>query len=387
MIRNSFLLVLFSLLCTGAQAATIVPSPPQLSAKAYLLIDATSGEVLAEHNADMPLPPASLTKMMTSYLLAKEISEGRISESDTVTISENAWSQNPLFKGSSLMWIEPGTEVSIADLQRGVIISSGNDATVAVAEHIAGSEAVFAQMMNANAEKLGMVDTYYVNSHGLPDPNHVTTARDLAILAKAMITEHPEQYAIYKEREFTYNNIRQYNRNTLLSEDASVDGLKTGHTEEAGYCLVASAERRGMRLISVVLGTDSKSRRKNETRSLLNYGFRFFETSTVFAAMTELEKPRIWKGAEDYVSVGIEHETILTLPRGKSKHVDTSVELNEELVAPLVKGERVGTVRLSLDGETVFKGPVVALVPVERGGFFARLWDSVLMWIAGLFKA
>lgn len=387
MIRNFSVLVF--LLCFGltAQAATIVPSPPQLSAKAYLLIDAVSGEVLAEQNADMPLPPASLTKMMTSYILAKEITEGRISESDTVTISENAWSQNPLFKGSSLMWIEPGTEVSIADLQRGVIISSGNDATVAVAEHIAGSEAVFAQMMNANAEKLGMVDTYYVNSHGLPDPNHVTTARDLAILAKAMILEHPDQYAIYKEREFTYNNIRQYNRNTLLSEDGSVDGLKTGHTEEAGYCLVASAERRGMRLISVVLGTDSKSRRKNETRSLINYGFRFFETSTVYAPMTELEKPRVWKGAEDYVSVGIEHETILTLPRGKEKHVDTQVELNEDLEAPLVKGERVGTVRLSLDGETVFKGPVVALVPVEPGGFFARLWDTVLMWVAGLFKA
>lgn len=367
--------------------AAIVPAPPQLTAKAYLLIDATSGEVLAEHNADLPLPPASLTKMMTSYLLAREISEGRISEDDRVMISENAWSQNPIFKGSSLMWIEPGTEVSIADLQRGIIISSGNDATVAVAEHIAGSESVFAQMMNATAQKLGMVDTYYVNSHGLPDPNHVTTARDLALLAQAMIRDHPEQYAIYREKEFTFNNIRQYNRNTLLAEDASVDGLKTGHTEEAGYCLVASAERRGMRLVSVVMGTDSKQRRKNETRSLLNYGFRFFETATVFEAMTELEKPRIWEGAQDYVSVGVEHETVLTLPRGKRKHLDTRVELNPDIVAPLVKGERVGTVRLSLDGETVYTGPVVALVPVEQGGFFARLWDKLLMWIAGLFAA
>jgi len=384
--KRYFILTFFlSLLPLATQAAGIVPAPPQLTAEAYLLIDAVSGEVLAEHNADLPLPPASLTKMMTSYLLAKEISEGRMSESDMVSISENAWSQNPLFQGSSLMWIEPGTEVSIADLQRGIIISSGNDATVAIAEHIAGSEAVFAQMMNATAEKLGMVDTYYVNSHGLPDPDHITTARDLAILSRAMITEHPEQYAIYKEREYTYNNIRQYNRNTLLAEDASVDGIKTGHTEAAGYCLVASAERRGMRLISVVLGTDSKQRRKSESRSLLNYGFRFFETSAVFEPMTELEKPRIWEGAQDYVPVGIEQETILTLPRGRQKHLETRVELNEHIVAPLVKGERVGTVKLVLEGETVFTGPAVALVPVEQGGFFARLWDKVLMWIAGLF--
>lgn len=383
----SFFLTLATCVNFSAQAASIVPAPPQLSAKAYLLIDVASGAVLAQSNADLPLPPASLTKMMTSYVLAKEIAEGRVGENDMVTISENAWSQNPLFKGSSLMWIEPGKNVSIADLQRGIIISSGNDATVAVAEHVAGSEAVFAQMMNANANKLGMIDTYYVNSHGLPDPNHVTTARDLATLAKAMIVEHPEQYSIYKEREFTYNNIRQYNRNTLLGEDASVDGLKTGHTKEAGYCLVASAKRRGMRLVSVVMGTSSTRARKNETRSLLNYGFRFFETATVFEDMTELEKPRIWKGAQDYVPVGIEKQTLLTLPRGKSKHLDTQVKMDEDLIAPLAKGDRVGTVTLTLDGETVFKGPVVALVAVEPGGLFARLWDMVLMWVAGLFKA
>jgi len=391
MTRLAFVFLLafatFATFATSAtQAASIVPSPPQLAAKAYFLVDAQSGTVLAEHNADMPLPPASLTKMMTSYVLAKEITEGRINESDMVTVSENSWSQNPLFNGSSLMWIEPGKDVSIEDLQRGIIISSGNDATVAVAEHLAGSEAVFAEMMNTNAEKLGMVDTYYVNSHGLPHPDHVTTARDLAILAKAMINDHPDQYAIYKEREFTYNNIRQYNRNTLMSEDPTVDGLKTGHTEAAGYCLVASAERRGMRLISVVMGTSSTRARKNETRSLLNYGFRFYETSTVFEPMTELEKPRIWKGQEDYVPVGLLDETVLTLPRGKKKHLVTAVEVNNELVAPLAKGDAVGTVTLSLDGETVFHAPVVALVAVEPGGFFARLWDIILMWIASIFS-
>ena len=381
------LVLLLALTAFGVQAATIVPSPPQIAAKAYLLVDASSGAVLAEHNADMPLPPASLTKMMTSYVLATEIHEGRLQESDRVTVSENAWSQNPIFAGSSLMWIEPGMQVSIGDLQRGIIISSGNDATVAVAEHLAGSEAVFAQMMNSHAEKLGMVDTYYVNSHGLPHPDHLTTARDLATLAKAMINEHPEQYAIYKEREFTYNDIKQYNRNILLAEDPTVDGLKTGHTEEAGYCLVASAERRGMRLISVVMGTSSERARKNETRSLLNYGFRFFETGTQFEAGQELDKPRIWKGAADYISVGILDETVLTLPRGKKKHLATRVELNPEIVAPVAVGDELGTVVLTLDGETVFRGPLVALEAIEPGGFFSRLWDMILMWIASLFKA
>jgi D-alanyl-D-alanine carboxypeptidase (penicillin-binding protein 5/6) len=230
-----------------------------------------------------------------------------------------------------------------------------------------------------------MVDTYYVNSHGLPHPDHVTTARDLATLAKAMINDHPEQYAIYKEREFTYNGITQYNRNSLLAEDPTVDGLKTGHTQEAGYCLVASAERRGMRLISVVMGTRSTSARKNDTRSLLNYGFRFFETSTVFEAGEELDKPRIWKGQQDYVPVGILEETVLTLPRGKKKHLATSVELNENIEAPVAVGEELGTVVMTLDGETVYRGPVVALTAVEPGGFFARLWDILLMWIASLF--
>lgn len=381
-----FLAVLLTFSAAFVQAVTIVPAPPEVAAKAWLLVDADSGEVLAEHNADLPLPPASLTKMMTSYVLAEEINEGRVAESDMVSISENAWSQNPIFAGSSLMWIEPGMEVSIADLQRGIIISSGNDATVAVAEHIAGSEAVFAQMMNATAEKLGMVDTYYVNSHGLPDPNHITTARDLAILARAMIEDHPEQYAIYSEKDFTFNNIKQYNRNTLMSEDPTVDGLKTGHTKEAGYCLVASAERRGMRLISVVMGTSSTRARKNETRSLLNYGFRFFETSTLYEPMTELEKPRIWKGKQDYVPVGLIDKTVLTLPRGKRKQLDTEVVIDHQLVAPISVGDKVGSVKLTLDGETVFRSPIVALADVEKGGLFARLWDIVLMWIADLFS-
>ena len=384
MTKRLFISVL-AVFALTANAQDMVPSPPQIEATAYILVDATSGAVLAEHNADMPLPPASLTKMMTAYVLASEVEAGRVSPDDMVVVSENAWSQNPVFAGSSLMWIEPGKDVSIQDLERGIVISSGNDATVAVAEHLAGSEAVFSEMMNTQAQALGMKDSYFVNSHGLPDPNHVVTARDLATLAAAMIRDFPGHYAIYKEPEFTYNNIRQYNRNSLLGEDPSVDGLKTGHTKEAGYCLVASAKRGGMRLISVVMGTKSTKARKNETRSLLNYGFRFFETVEVFGPRQELENPRIWKGQQDTIEVGLIDETVLTLPRGKSKNLVTTVTVQPQLVAPLAVGDPVGTVTLSIEGHTVFEAPVVALVAVEPGGFFSRLWDSVLMWVAGLF--
>jgi D-alanyl-D-alanine carboxypeptidase (penicillin-binding protein 5/6) len=325
--------------------------------------------------------------MMTAYLLAEEINEGRIDETDMVQISENAWSQNPRFQGSSLMWIEPRVPVSVEDLQRGVIISSGNDATVAVAEYVAGSESVFVEMMNATAERLGMRDTHFENSHGLPHPAHLTTARDLAILVNAMIRNHPEQYKIYGEKSFTYANITQENRNALLWEDPSVDGVKTGHTEAAGYCLVSSAEREGMRLISVVMGTSSKSARKNETRALLNYGFRFFETNVVYGPLTELDNVRVWKGAVDQVAVGLLDQVVLTLPRGKSQELETIVDVDEELIAPLAVGDKLGDVVLKLGGDTVYRGPLLALEAVEEGGLFSRLWDIILMWFAALFRA
>ncbi len=381
------LIVLLILASLGARAATVVPSAPQVAASAYILVDANSGAVLVEHNADQPLPPASLTKMMTAYVLAGEIEAGRVGKDDMVVVSENAWSQNPVFKGSSLMWIEPGKDVSVEDLERGIIISSGNDATVAVAEHVAGSETAFAGLMNSNARALGMTGSYFLNSHGLPAPEHVVTARDLAILARAMIENYPEHYALYKEREFTYNGIRQYNRNTLLAEDPSVDGLKTGHTEEAGFCLVASAEREGMRLVSVVMGTDSPNARKNASRTLLNYGFRFFETSELFSSGQELDKPRIWKGARDEVSVGVIDATLVTLPRGKQDSIERVIDIRKPLLAPLERGAEVGSVRLMLEGETVYEAPLVALQAVEQGGFFSRLWDSIVMWISSLFSA
>lgn len=370
-----------------AGAQPIVPSPPQVAADAYILMDARTGEVIAEDNADVQLPPASLTKLMTSYVLANEISEGRLSRDDTVVISENAWSQNPLFTGSSLMWIEPGMEVSIGDLERGIVISSGNDATVAVAEHIAGSEGAFAALMNRHAETLGLDSSHFVNSHGLPHPEHLTTARDLATLAAAIIQRFPEHYARYSERDFTFNDIRQYNRNRLLNEDPSVDGLKTGYTREAGYGLVASARRGDMRLVSVVMGTRSTTVRKNETRGLLNYGFRFYETVPLLDAGAELDKPRVWKGSRDYVPVGVNEEVVLTLPRGKRQDLQQQVVLEEDLLAPLAAGDVVGQLTLLLDGEVQQQLPVVALAPVEAGGFFARLWDMVLMWIARIFGA
>ena len=382
-----FLVLLLAAFSLPANSVTIVPSPPQVAAKAYILIDANSGVVLAEQNADIALPPASLTKLMTSYVLSGEISAGRVNDTDMVVVTKNSWSQNPLFNGSSLMWIEPGMDVSISDLKRGIIISSGNDATVAVAEHLAGNVSAFADMMNGTAESLGMDGTNFVNPHGLPDPNHVTTARDLATLAISLIQKYPEEYAVYKEREFTYNDIRQYNRNTLLAEDPSVDGLKTGYTKVAGYGMVTSAKRRDMRLVAVVLGTKSPNSRKSESRSLLNYGFRFFETLIYFSTMEELEKPRVWKGQQDYVSVGVRDEVVLTLQRGKKKSLSTVVEVDQEISAPVALGDKLGIVKLMLDGEVVEEVPLVALETVEPGNFFARLWDVVLMWISSLFSA
>jgi D-alanyl-D-alanine carboxypeptidase (penicillin-binding protein 5/6) len=370
----------------GVSAQGIVPKAPDIAARAYLLIDATTGTTLVEENADEQLPPASLTKLMTGYVLASELAAGRISRDDQVTVSRNAWSQNPIFNGSSLMWIEPRKPVTIGELEQGIVVSSGNDATVAVAEHIAGSEAAFADLMNKYAVELGLRDSYFMNSHGLPHPQHLVTARDLATLSNAIIRDYPDHYRIYSQREYTYNDITQYNRNSLLGEDPSVDGLKTGYTREAGYGLVASAERNGMRLISVVMGTDSPRARKQETRSLLNYGFRFFDTETAVDGGKELEKPRVWKGKTDFISVGIADDLVLTLPRGKSDDIEQTLRLVDPIEAPLAVGDAVGELTLTLDGEVLVQEPVVALEPLERAGFFARLWDMILMWIAALFR-
>lgn len=368
----------FSIMSASAQ---IIPSPPQVSAKGYFLVDYTTGKVIAEGNPDTKLAPASLTKMMTSYVIGVEIEAGNISPSDQVTISENAWAKN--FPESSKMFIEVGKQVSVEDLNRGIIIQSGNDACVAMAEHIAGSESAFADLMNAHAEKLGMTNSHFVNSHGLDTNEHYTTPRDMATLGAALIRDVPEEYAIYKEKSFTYNGIKQYNRNSLLW-DASldVDGIKTGHTSEAGYSLVTSAVKNDMRLIAVVMGTDSERARKVESKKLLNYGFRFFETITPYKAGDAFADQRVWMGNKETVSLGIMEDTPITIPRGQSKNLKANFELDKTLQAPLAKGTKVGTLFLQLEGEDIAQYPLVTLEEIQEGGFFSKIYDYLRLQIA-----
>ena len=361
----------------------LVPAPPAINADSYLLVDFDTGTVLVDHNADLQLPPASLTKLMTAYVLAQEVELGRLSLDDTVPVSRNAWSQNPVFKGSSLMWIEPGKPVTVAELERGIVISSGNDATVAIAEHIAGSEAAFVDLMNRYAQEMGLTGTHFENSHGLPHPEHLSTARDLAATAVAAIRDHPERYAVYKEQSYTYNVITQYSRNHLLREDDSVDGLKTGYTRVAGYGLVASAQREGMRLVSVVMGSSSTASRKSETRSLLNYGFRFYETVRPLSADMTLTEDRVWKGQAQQVALGVTKDVVLTLPRSTAQ-IDLSTEVIKPLVAPLAMGDVVGRVVMTRSGEPVGEVPLEVLQAIEPAGFFARLWDAILLWFQQL---
>lgn len=357
-------------------SAVVIPPPPSVAAKGYVLIDHHTGHVIAETNADIQLAPASLTKMMTSYVIGVEIANGNISESDVVVVSENAWAKN--FPGSSVMFIEAGKEVTVGDLNRGIIIQSGNDACVAMAEHIAGSEEAFVSMMNAHAAKLGMNSTKFVNSHGLHDGSHYTTARDMAILASALINDVPEEYALYKEKEFTYNDIKQYNRNSLLwDKSLNVDGIKTGHTSDAGYSLVTSATQGEMRLVSVVMGTESERARKNENKKLLKYGFRFFETVTPYKAGDSFVSHRIFMGDTETVDLGINQDTPITIPRGQVKNLKANFKLDTKLEAPIAKGQVVGKLFLQLEGEDIAEYPLVTLQEVQEGGLIDQAFDYI----------
>lgn len=367
-------------LCARAQQPALIPAPPQLSASAYLLMDADTGEVLVEHQADKRLPPASLTKMMTSYIVSEEIEQGRISADDQVRISVDAWR-----KGGSKMFVREGTQVRLMDLMRGVIVQSGNDASIALAEHIAGSEDGFADLMNQTAAQLGMSNTQFKNATGWPAEGHYTTARDLAILARALIRDHPEHYDIYSERYFSYNGINQPNRNRLLFRDESVDGIKTGHTEAAGYCLVASAVRRDMRLISVVMGTDSEDSRAAETEKMLSYGFRHFQTRSLYAAGEQIETSRVWAGRAEQVKLGVAEEVRLTLPRGAEEQLEAQVHIDETIKAPVATGDELGRLTVDLGEERLVDVPLVALEPVEEAGFFARLIDAIKLFFISLF--
>lgn len=364
--------------------AIIIPKPPQLAAKAYVLMDAQTGRILVEQNADKLLPPASLTKIMTSYIAVEEILRGRLAESDKVYITDDAWRRGGSASGGSTMFLKPRSEVAVIDLLRGVIIQSGNDASIALAQHIAGSEGAFADVMNQTAALIGMQNTQYANSTGLPAEGHITTARDLSLLAQATIYDHPEHYSIYAEKDFEHNGIKQDNRNRLLFRDSSVDGLKTGHTEAAGFGLVATAKKEGMRLISVVLGTRSEEARAVESQKLLSYGFRYFTTHTVLKGEQPLVNSPIWQGLTDTLALGVQADLVLTVPRGSEDKLELTTEVPKTIKAPIEAGQVVGSLAIKFDGKELYSGDILALHDVKQAGFFARLWDSLMLLIQGL---
>lgn len=374
--RHTILLGLLWLLCSGTVLAMAapVPTPPELTARSYFLQDHHSQRALAQKNADSPMEPASLTKIMTSYVVLREIAAGHVALEDEVTVSQKAW-RTP----GSRSFIEVGKRLSLETLLKGIIIQSGNDACVAIAEFVAGSEDTFAQMMNTEARRLGMENSHFTNSTGLPDERMRTTARDLALLTSALVREFPEEYKWFAVQKFTYNDITQYNRNKLLWRDDSVDGVKTGHTEGAGYCLVASALRDNMRLISVVLDTDSVTIRTQESQALLNYGFRFFETHRLYAGGESLAVARIWKGATSELSVGLMDDLYVTIPRRRYGELRAQLKLKSTINAPVLRGERLGVVGVSLSEEPLVEEPAVALEGVPEGTLWRRLADEALL--------
>ena len=376
--RQSFAFVLVIFLFTSGTCAAApmpMPAPPIIGAKSYLVMDSKTGRTLAEMDADMQLAPASLTKIMTTYVVFSALQQGQISLEDEVTVSEKAW-RSP----GSRMFIEVGSQVTVEDLLLGMIVQSGNDASVALAEYIAGSESVFAEMMNQYASRLGMSSSHFVNATGLPAEGHITTARDLALLARAMVAEFPDLYQWHSVREFTYNDIKQRNRNSLLWRDDSVDGLKTGHTDAAGYCLVASAKRDGMRLISVVLGTSSIKSRADGSQALLNYGFRFFETRLLFKAGEQISTARIWKSANEYSRLGVLEDLYITVRRGFYDKLESKLDIPAILLAPIAAGQPIAELSVSLDNEQLVTASLRALDDNPSGSFWQRTKDSVDLW-------
>ena len=371
-----------------ANTSALIPAAPKLATKSYILMDADSGEILAGEKIDEPMHPASLTKMLTSYIGEAEINAGNIQRQDKVLVSEKAWRM-----GGSTMFIEVGDRVPVEELLKGIIIVSGNDASVAMAEHIAGSEEGFAQMMNGTARKLGMVNTHFVNSSGWPADDHYSTARDLAILSRHIVQDYPEDYHLYAQKYYQYGVNkrtgeplrRQANRNRLLWTNPSVDGLKTGHIEATGYHLAATALRDGRRLITVLMGASSEKQRAEEAQKLLTYGFRFFENVDVKRGGQPLESIHIWKGAEDEVNVMIEKDLIVTVPRGTGKDLTAIMKLDSTIEAPITRGQQLGSLRVMRGEEVVKEVPLLAQRSVERGGLLKRIWDSIVMFFSNLF--
>jgi D-alanyl-D-alanine carboxypeptidase (penicillin-binding protein 5/6) len=357
------------------EAAVVKPTPPAIKARAYILQDYDSGTVLVEVNADEPMEPASLTKMMTVYVALAQLADGKFQMDDLVRISKKAWKM-----GGSKMFIEVGKQVPVEDLLKGIIIQSGNDASVALAEFVAGDEFAFADLMNQYARQLGMTNSNFVNASGLPQPEHYSTARDMANLAVALIRDFPVHYPLHAVRSYTWNNITQYNRNPLLRRDDSVDGVKTGHTQSAGYCLVASAKQGDMRLVSALMGSASEDSRITETQALLRYGFRFFETNRVYESGTPITRVRVWQGQSEQLEMGIADDLYLTVPRGQLGKLATGIVVEEKILAPVHVGQQLGVVSISLDGQAIAQRPLVALAEMPQGGLWRRMSDTVKLW-------
>ena len=356
------------------------PPPPSVTGNAWLLMDYASGQVLAGENVDERVEPASITKVLTSYVIAAEMKAGKIRPDDQVMMTENAWRKGGAGTDGSYSGFPVNQTAPLLEMEKGMVVQSGNDAAIALAEHVAGSEEAFAALMNAYAQRIGMKNSNFVNAHGLSDPEHYSTPRDLALLGRAMVRDFPEQYAYNKIKEFTVGPITQRNRNLLLWRDPSVDGIKTGHHSGAGYCLMASAKRGDQRLISVVMGSTGEAQRATDSLALLNWGFRFHETHRVYDAGKAISTQKVWKGHADEVQLGVAAPVLVSLPRGKYDQLKPSMDVPETLVAPITKGQAIGKVRITLDGKVVAERPLVALQAVEEAGFFKRLWHEFLMW-------
>lgn len=379
-------LILVTVLASNSSVAQKMrPAAPEIAADAWILVDANTGTVLLENNADEQLPPASLAKMMTTYLVSNEIAEQRLTEDFEVLVSDNAWELGGAKTDGSTMFLSPRSKVSVIDLMHGVIIQSGNDAAIALAEHVAGGEYAFADLMNQQAEVLGMTNTQYMNATGLPAEGMFTSARDLSILASAIIRDHPKYYSIYAKKYFQHNNINQPNRNRLLWRDKTVDGFKTGRTDEAGYCLVSSAKRRDMRLIAVVLGAKDDESRARESQRLLSYGFRYFDTQVVYSAGEVIKaNAKLWYGEEEFLNFTVADDVVLTFPRGSEKNFQAQVTLDKIIKAPIVSGQILGQLNVSLGENSLVKIPLVATKDIEASGIFSQLIDWVILFFTDL---
>ena len=367
--------------CMDLSAQSLVPPAPKLNLTSYILIEASTNTVIAEYDSDNQIAPASMTKVMSGYVIADQIANGSISLDDKVLISEKAWKT-----GGSKMFIEAGKRVSVKDLLSGIIIQSGNDATIAMAEYVAGSEEGFVDFMNAYASEMGLTNSLFQNSTGFSDPNHFTSAKDLAKLTQALINNFPDHYATYNEKEFTFSGIRQLNRNKLLWRDDSVDGVKTGHTDSAGFCLISSAQRNDMRLIAVVAGSESENERLTASQRLLEYGFRFYATQKLVSQEIKVTTAKVWGGKTDEVALGSTKDIYLTLPRSEFKNIKANYQFNNNLQAPIEIGQMIGSIEFTSNDRVVLSAPLVAIETVEAKGFFGMLWSRLVYWITTLFS-